>query len=240
MKIIGLTRVRNEEKIIEDTLNHMATFCQTVIVYDDVSDDNTVEICKKHPIVSKIIIGNNWDSNRARSEYQTRHAIYLEARKICDSNDWIVYMDADERICFDWSILKKQTNIDAIRMKLFDYYITTNDVNKNYYEREWIGPEYRNIIFAFRFGATTGYHHLDQRECSLKPKSKILHNGYVKHYGKAISVEEWEKTCDYYGNHFPMYSKKWLNRKGKAIHTKSDFGRPLIKWEDKDKYGIPL
>jgi hypothetical protein len=57
--------------------------------------------------------------------------------------------------------------------------------------------------------------------------------GYVKHYGKAISVEEWERTCNYYVHYFPRYAKKWAGRRGKAVHTLSDFGRPLIKWEDR-------
>jgi hypothetical protein len=34
--------------------------------------------------------------------------------------------------------------------------------------------------------------------------------------------------------HFPFdsYGRKWLDRKGRAIHTKSDFMRPLYEWGD--------
>jgi len=44
----------------------------------------------------------------------------------------------------------------------------------------------------------------------------------------------------YYINHrwknkYPKFRKKWEKRKGKAIHNKSDFGNPLIKWKDRFK-----
>jgi hypothetical protein len=74
---------------------------------------------------------------------------------------------------------------------------------------------------------------------------KIETKGWVKHYGKAISVEEWEKTCDYYikyrgARSIPMFTAKWKQRKGKAVHTKSDFGRRLITWEERHGKGVPL
>jgi len=230
MKLIGLTRIRNEELIIKDTLDHLSEFCSEVIVYDDCSTDATVSICENHPIVSKVIKGDSWKENRLVEEYANRHQLYLEAEKILEPNDWFVYVDADERIEFDWS--KLNDNIDAVRMRLFDFYITDEDKNLNYTERKWMGPEYRDILFAFRMGAAAGWYHIDQRECTLRSNRVIL-DGFVKHYGKSVSIEEWESTCDYYIKYFPMYSEKWKLRKGKAIHTESDFGRPLITWEDK-------
>jgi len=232
MKLIGLTRIRNEAEIIQDTLDHMSTFCSEVIIYDDCSTDNTVEICEKHPIVSKVIKGLEWSNNRYREEYRNRQELFLEAEKILEPNDWFVYMDADERIEFDWSILND--NIDAVRMRLFDFYITEEDKHLDYKNRKWMGPEYRDILFAFRMGASLGWFHNDQRECSLSSNRVIL-SGFVKHYGKSISIEEWEKTCNYYSNYFPEpYKSKWENRKGKAIHTISDFHRPLITWDEKE------
>ena len=146
-KIIGLTRVRNESAIIRDTLDHMAEFCDNVFVYDDASTDDTVNICKNHSVVSKVIEGKTWDTNREKAEFQNRHSIYVEARKVSNDDDWFVYMDADERITeFDWTCLNN--SIDAVQMRLFDFYITKNDIDKKYSERKMIGPEYRDILFA--------------------------------------------------------------------------------------------
>jgi len=70
------------------------------------------------------------------------------------------------------------------------------------------------------------------------PFSEPVFGGYVRHYGKAISIKEWEATCEYYVNHRwadrqPKLRDRWKARKGKAIHTLSDFGRPLINWKDR-------
>jgi len=56
--------------------------------------------------------------------------------------------------------------------------------------------------------------------------------GLIKHYGKSISIEQWEETCKYYMKSVPVLADKWEKRLGKAIHTKSDFDRKLITWKD--------
>ena len=86
-----------------------------------------------------------------------------------------------------------------------------------------------------------GYDRPDQRETNLPPDARVAEVGWVHHYGKAISVEEWENTCRYYAEHFPEpYRTKWRSRMGRAIHTESDFGRELIRWEDRDRLGVEL
>jgi GT2 family glycosyltransferase/glycosyltransferase involved in cell wall biosynthesis len=241
-KIYGMLRVRNESHIINDTLDYMSCFCTTgIFVYDDCSEDNTAELCENHFGVKKVIKGKYWDNNRERAEYENRAILLNEVKKYARKNEWIIYQDADERIEFDWSKLNNLDNdIVAIKMKLFDFYITPEDENKNYFDRKWIGPEYRKIIMAFRNTDEIKYEMPDQREVIIG-KGKILEDGFVKHYGKAISVEEWEKTCEYYSKYFPKYAEKWRKRKGKAVHYGfSDFGNPLITWEEKEEKGIDL
>ena len=241
MKIIGLTRVRNEEEIIRETLDHMATFCDMIFVYDDCSTDKTSSICLSHPKVSKVISGLHWDKNRKRAEWQNRSVLLDEAKRWSISKDWFVYLDADERIDYDFSKLKDlPTEVIGIRMKLFDFYITPEDVNKHYSKRRFCGPEYRNILMAYRNLATLDFSSPDQREVHLRHKGTVLNEGFVKHYGKAVSVKQWEETCNYYSKYFPKYSAKWERRKGKAIHTCSSFGLPLITWNEKETKGVPL
>lgn len=235
MYIAGITKVRNESHIIQDTLDHFAQHVDGIYVYDDFSTDDTPDICEAHPAVSRVIRGTFWDPDRYAAERDTRQQA-LEAAQ-ADDPDWILCFDADERIEMpnkDW------TQYDGVRMKLFDFYITADDVDKHYSQRHWMGPEYRSILMLYRNLPRISFEFPDQREMRL-PSKRILNAGYVKHYGKAISVEEWESTCDYYANHFPEpYRTKWANRRGKAIHTKSDFGRPLISWKQKETKGIPL
>ena len=93
------------------------------------------------------------------------------------------------------------------------------------------GPEYRDILMLFRTSAAS-WPRTGLREPALQGTRRRC-NVYVKHYGKCMSVEHWEETCDYYMEGFPKsFRDKWKARKGKAIHTMSDFGRPLHTWHD--------
>jgi glycosyltransferase involved in cell wall biosynthesis len=93
---------------------------------------------------------------------------------------------------------------------------------------------------AYRNLPTLRFRHLGQREVELGTDGRIAASGFVKHYGKAISIQQWEDTCNYYSTYFPAYAAKWNARRGKAIHTRSDFGYELIRWEEKESKGIPL
>src|SRR6266498_3970665 len=101
MTIFGITRIRNESFIIRDTLDHFGLICDGgIFVYDDMSTDDTVGICRAHPSVITIIQGTSWDYNRERAEFENRQAIFLECAKISHKDDWLLYFDADERLEF--------------------------------------------------------------------------------------------------------------------------------------------
>jgi len=96
-----------------------------------------------------------------------------------------------------------------------------------------MGPEYRDIPMLFKVNPNIKF--TDRIPTGIGiPKF----GGYVKHYGKAISIEEWESTCEYYINHrwktiSDNLLQRWKDRRGKAIHSKSDFDRELITWDDR-------
>ena len=127
MKIVGITRVRNEENIIGNTLNHVSNIVDEIYVYDDNSTDNTVKICENNKSVKGIIKGETWNptpAGRRNAEGQLRQRVYELAVK--NGADWIYYFDADEYVEF--------VNIDfsheSYFFRLFDFYITKNDVEK--------------------------------------------------------------------------------------------------------------
>lgn len=240
MRLAGLTRVRNESETIIDLLDHMSNFCDAVYVYDDESTDNTVELAKKHPLVHKVVQGKH-TKDRFRAESENRQTILEEAQKYVW--DWFIYMDADERLeGFDWYTFDPDY-WEAVKFKLFDFYITPEDVDLPYTERQWIGPEYRNILMMFRNYRWTRFQGIDSREPTLRQGRRCLTSGYVKHYGKALSIERFDRKVDYYTSEFGgQYKTRWEPRRGKAIKHDymSDFDTQLIKWSDKEKLGRPL
>lgn len=227
--LIGITRVRNEGLILEDTLNHYLGFVDSIILYDDCSTDLTVEIAESFDRV-EVVRGEKWLSNRPAEE--TRHrALLLQAAKEAGA-DWCWCFDADER--FDGGPLEFKA--DAYRFPLFDGYMTKEHC-KPYRSgpledlpRAW-GSERRDILTLFRADKAR-FRGLDKREPSVRGWVEIG-TGMIKHFGKCLSVDHWEDTCDYYATHWgEPYRSKWSARRGKAIHDASDFGTPLFSWDE--------
>lgn len=229
--------MRNESAILKDTLDSWARYCTGgIYIYDDASDDNTVEIARSHPAVKDVIVGSFWDPDREKAEWWNRQQVLVRAQQDATPDTWFVYFDADEFLFnFDDYSLLHDPEVKAIACRLYDFYITPHDTELPYHKREWIGPEFRTIPFFFRNSPYLRYHLPDQRIVTMEPGIQIPIHGDIKHYGKGYSVEHWESTCDYYIKFWPKYSDKWRKRKGKAVHKdmRSDFGNPLIEWKNR-------
>ncbi len=234
-------KMRNEEHILKDTLDNWSQICNGgIYIYDDCSDDGSVEIAKAHPHVKCVIEGRLWDPDREKAEWFNRQEVLTRAQEDAGPDDWFVYFDADEHLYnFTNYELFNDITVGAIACRLYDFYITPEDIERVYKDREFIGPEYRTIIFFFRNSPALKYHLPDQRIVTLPPDVNrvVPIHGDIKHYGKGFSVKQWEDTCQYYIRYWPKYADKWRQRVGKAVHDKmlSDFGNPLLKWDDRLK-----
>lgn len=259
MKLAGITKIRNESEILQDTLDHYAEFCdEGIFVLDDASTDNSFDIAKNHPAVRAVIKNEKQNPNRWQSEPEDRQKVldlaqeYLGVDAEVHGDNWLCYFDADERIEYDFDF--DWMEYECVAMKLYDFYITPDDILSNRFDlsadgpelldwktRQWIGPEYRIIYSLFRNYPWTHYHGLDARNPILRAGSKNLQEGYIKHYSKAISIKRWEWKCNYFPKKYSgTHKKKWEDRRGKAIHKEylSDFNNPLIKWEEKEEKGV--
>jgi glycosyltransferase involved in cell wall biosynthesis len=233
--LVALLRVRNEELILKDTLDHIGEFADMICAYDDASTDETREILKTHEKVVLIVQNEHWQSDiasRLISETRHRGLLLQEARKRFAFN-WCICCDADERYIgpirkFVTEPVESQP--DAIRICLFDAYITEGSEHpftkgmKLINFRRYFGPERRDILMLWKNTEQVQFVGLDAREPSVQGNVDVRF--FCQHYGKSLSYEHWESTCEYYVNHFPWnpYGQKWAKRKGKALHVKSDFG----------------
>ena len=76
-----------------------------------------------------VVQGEHWNPIRVEAEHENRQAL-LE-RALLDDPQWLLYFDADERVEVDLQDVPWDTS-DAVRMRLFDYYITDEDVDSHY------------------------------------------------------------------------------------------------------------
>lgn len=222
--IVGITKVRDESHIIQQTLDNWSEYVDQIFVYDDASTDGTPDICKEHPSVVEVVQSNYLDPDRLRAEWFNRNQILQSALRF--KPEWVAYFDADEWIYgLDTEVLKME-NVDRIDCQLYDIHMTPD-------EDEWVDPRPRVIPFFFR--KPRNFDRPDQRIMNHW-FDIATRSGMVKHWGKGWSVEQWEKKCEYYANEFghPAYAPKWDARRGKGVKHDylSDFGHPLVRWED--------
>ena len=232
--MIGITRVRNESLIIEDTLRHFLGVCDEILLLDDDSTDNTAAIAESFDRVR--VLRDTWRTDRMLENTRHRRLLSNWARSL--GAEWVLCFDADERLEGDLPDL----TADAYRFRLFDGYLTEGSEPYTGGElaslgRQW-GPEYRDIVFLYRPECAV-WNRPGMRAPEIRGRVEDA-PVHVKHFGKCLSVSHWEETCDYYIEHFPQWRAKWTRRKGKAIHDSSDFGRALYPWGEVARYGVAL
>ena len=242
--LVGMTRVRNESLLLPDTLDYLGRHVNAILAYDDASTDATVEILRAHPKVALIVANQSWEEDiAARKLAEGRHrGLLLEMARAELPHDWMLCFDPDERVTGDLHGFVQglgPDGCDAIRVKLFDAYMTPEDHAPYTSDRELLdfrrfyGPEQRDILMLWRNRPEIVFAEGDGR--TPRGMSQVRTDLYCQHYGKSLSVEHWEETCDYYIRHFPFdtYGRKWTERKGQAIHAESDFKRPLYEWGER-------
>jgi len=239
--LVAMTRMRNEALILPDTLEYLGRQVDAIVAYDDASTDETVEILRAHPKVAFVVANQAWEKDvEARKRAEGRHrGLLLDMARRQLPHEWMLCFDPDERVTGDMRGFVAglgEDDCDAVRVQLFDAYLTAEDHAPYTSDqalldfRKFYGPEQRDILMLWRNRAGIGFAEGDGR--TPRGMAAVKTDLTCQHYGKSLSVDHWEETCDYYIRHFPFetYGKKWTERKGKAIHTDSDFGRPLHPW----------
>ncbi len=248
-RLVAVTRIRNESLVIRDTIEHLESFCDGIIVYDDCSTDDTVELVERHSKkLLQLIRGDSWRPDRTAEETRHRAILYRAAQSF--GAEWVFCVDADERFEGDIRALlsgRQARGFDGVRVQLFDGYLTADHAEPYgggdlASTTRLYGPERRDILMIWRNSPLFFYEGLDLREPRYRAEARIITADiYCKHFGKSLSVEHWEETCDYYIRHFPEpYKTKWRSRKGKAIHDVSDFGFPLYGWDEVRRHGMEM
>jgi hypothetical protein len=240
--LVAVTRIRNEALILPDTLDYLGEHAGAIVAYDDASSDETVEMLAEHPKVALIIENTAWEQDvTARRLAEGRHrGLLLQMAREAMQFDWMLCFDPDERVTGDIKgfLSGVPDEVEGVRVQLFDAYMTADDHapfgpdSRLLDFRRYFGPERRDILMLWRNRPEIHFAEHHAREPG--GLEMIATDLYCQHYGKSLSLAHWEETCDYYIKHFPYetYGKKWIERKGKGIHTESDFRRPLYEWGD--------
>jgi len=91
-KIVAMLAIKNEERWIAKTLESLEAICDSIVILDDGSEDNTVKICEDYKKVVEIHKNSNLPTDKSRDKN-----ILLEMAKKSNP-DYILTLDGDEVI----------------------------------------------------------------------------------------------------------------------------------------------
>jgi glycosyltransferase involved in cell wall biosynthesis len=91
LKLVGFLQIHNESENgnLVRVLNHMKKFCQEIVIYDDGSTDDSVEVASRY---TKYIIRGK--TNDFANELEHKQQLLDLALSL--NPDWIIWLDADE------------------------------------------------------------------------------------------------------------------------------------------------
>lgn len=166
---------KNEEKMILDCIKSV-NFADRVMVVDCQSEDKTAEISRK---AGATVLSHVFKDFAFLRNYPLKFV----------HTDWILYIDADERVNehLKKNILQNLTGIDSV------YYL----IRKNYYfGRPW--PKKEKILRLFRTKALKGWYGKIHESPRFFGQPQTL-NGELLHYTHRNLEEMLEKTIVWSG-----------------------------------------
>lgn len=187
-KIVLSMIVHNESgRYLEKTLDKALKVVDAVLIIDDASTDNTLEICEeKLKNITHKIIHN--EKSMFHKEYKLRKLQWSETLKF--NPGWILSLDADEVLEDRAPELIKQLikidNIDVYNFKLFDMWNETE-----YRDDKWWSAHNSYMTFLIRYQPKFKYKFKKTNQhCGRLPKNlKYLENAdidlKIKHFGWA-------------------------------------------------------
>ena len=103
-EIICVMCVHNEKLNLEPCIKHLYKYVDKFVIYDDESNDNSIEPIKKYKKVVSIIQEKQKGNHKWR-ERHNREMVLREAKKVAETNNhWVLCVDPDER--FELRFLK--------------------------------------------------------------------------------------------------------------------------------------
>jgi glycosyltransferase involved in cell wall biosynthesis len=123
MKIVGITPMKNEQAFIDSFATSVTKICDKVIVLDDNSTDNSVELLKKYDKIEFISINdeNGWGGKRSylynlARDYSATHIVALDADEVfsdpfVDNLDSILdRLNPGFKVALNWLAMWKTTS----------------------------------------------------------------------------------------------------------------------------------
>lgn len=187
-----MMQMRNEaNRYLELVLENLSQFVDEIVIVDDASTDNTVQICKSYKKVVRVI---ELPESRFDREWELRTTLWKSVETT--SPDWLLAVDADEvyedKAKEQIRNLIDQDEFDWVGFRFYDFWGGLT----HYRDDEFWNLHHRHTMTLVRY--LPGYHYFYPRfdhHCPRLPLSYQVLPGHlsdlrVKHLGWAGNEEE--------------------------------------------------
>lgn len=215
-KIVAMMRLRNEERWIEKSLDAASSICDSIVIIDNGSTDDTVKICKSFPKVTKIIDQHSLPFDDTRD----KNTLFQMALK--RNPDFTLTLDGDEILQIEAKdlLLEELTvlypDVPVIEFEFFYMWDKPNQYRYDgSYSMQWfrrllqISSQPKDLKFdATDYDGNAHCPHIPQKSIGwdhpVRSRMKIFHYGYYdeklrqKKYNFYNETQPSPYECDNY------------------------------------------
>lgn len=180
-KITGIIITLNEEKNIKDCILSLDKVCDEIIVVDSLSKDNTVQIAKD--LGARVYL-QEYLGDGPQKAFGVKYA----------ENDWILSLDADERLEDD--LVEKVSSLELDNENIAYAFKRRNFVGSHWIKAAGFYPDYVTRLYNRK---TSGYLEKKAHSKVEAPKIKKI-KAHITHYTYE-SYANWVERLCWLSNH---------------------------------------
>lgn len=201
MKISGLVITLNEEKNIEDCIKSMSLVCDDIVVVDSLSTDKTCDILEN---LNVTVIRQKYLGDGPQRSYGLPYC----------KNDWVLNIDADERVDEELAQTIKQLNLEGSQFDAYEFR------RKNIFHNKWIKhsdwyPDYIRRLFnktKVDFSQVVGHTKIESNNYTK------INQGHIVHY----TAENYHELLFMLNKYSTRQAKVWFDQ-GRKVRLYEPF-----------------
>jgi glycosyltransferase involved in cell wall biosynthesis len=204
-KIVAMYRIQNEGRWIEKSIDSILDICSKIIILDDNSTDDTLEICQSFDKVN-VIHQDNLPLDQVRDKNKLLKIVLKQ------NPDYVLSLDGDEILTpHSKEILFEEINVLYPENSVFTFQVLyvwdkPNQIRSDgFFQSVWRSRfykiksqsddlHYKNSIFRGNLHCSTIPDNVDGLDTPVSSNMKILHYGY---YDKELRTRKYNWAESY-------------------------------------------
>jgi len=235
-KLIACMPVRNEQWILSKTLTDLSTYVDEIVIVDDGSTDDTPEIIRSFPKVTKIHTnppGTKPFGNGQESDNRNKTLQMARERNA----DWVLQIDADER--FEPRFKDEIHNlIDRGCSTKFRVLHFWEDTSQFRVDGEW-GGFFRYCLFRLKPRMRFSPQHIIATPKAFDRKNRYKSDIKLLHYGWIHPQQRERSLLRYYEVYKLKYPEKTVSFEQFKVSTEMQTDLRIVKQDAENLTTIP-